>query len=132
MSLHSDPEKGPMDEKLSDTQHVDKSDRPLKFDKTGLPLVPQPSDDPSDPLKCVDSPYARLRCLRWLAHSWPLRTKIGLLLLVSFIASNTPWALAVANPAFREIANYFGYAEPVEGGYPSTVGIVSCLIPVSL
>jgi hypothetical protein len=94
------------DDKLEeDLQRVGPA-QSLKLDSSGLPLVPQPSDDPRDPL------------------NYSMRTKIGILILVSLVAMNTPWNLAVGNPAFVLIGRAFG-KEPVEGGctMPAVLGI---------
>jgi hypothetical protein len=52
----------------------------LKLDKHGLPLIPQPSDDPSDPL------------------NWPQWLKIAILLQASTMALLGPFNQAVINP----------------------------------
>ncbi|CAK5269839.1 unnamed protein product [Mycena citricolor] len=52
----------------------------LKLDRHGLPLIPQPSSDPSDPL------------------NWPMWLKIAILLQVSFLAGLGPLNQAVINP----------------------------------
>ncbi|KAJ7224103.1 MFS general substrate transporter [Mycena pura] len=61
----------------------------LKLDKTGLPLIPQPSDDASDPL------------------NFPQWLKIAVLLQVSFLAGLGPLNQATVNPAFVPLAAHF-------------------------
>ena len=53
----------------------------LKLDSHGLPLVPQPSDDPNDPL------------------NWPYRKKIMILVMMTISAFLASCSLAFMNPA---------------------------------
>ncbi|KAJ7902556.1 MFS general substrate transporter [Mycena olivaceomarginata] len=76
----------------------------LKLDKTGLPLVPQPSDDPSDPL------------------NFPQWLKIAILLQVSFLALLGPLNQATINPAFVPLAAHF-HVSTVVASYQTTIAI---------
>jgi hypothetical protein len=53
----------------------------LKFDSKGLPLVPQPSDDPNDPL------------------NWPTRKKMPIVAMMATIAFFATFSVAVIGPA---------------------------------
>jgi hypothetical protein len=53
----------------------------LKLDHHGLPLVPQPTDDPNDPL------------------NWSYTKKYSILAIVSILSFFSTFALAVMNPA---------------------------------
>ena len=55
-------------------------ERGPKLDKHGLPLIPQPSEDPSDPL------------------NWPQWLKIAILIQVSTLALLGPLNQGVVNP----------------------------------
>jgi hypothetical protein len=74
----------------------------LRLDKTGLPLVPQPTVHPDDPLNW--SPYLKL--LVALQVSW-----------LSFLG---PMSAAVANPAFVPIGKAF-HITTVEASYSLTM-----------
>lgn len=72
--IMSDPEKRAIEEESSLEESV-------KLDRHGLPLIPQPSDDPNDPL------------------NWPYRKKIMILVIMSTLAFFGSFSLAVMNPA---------------------------------
>ncbi|KAJ7081621.1 MFS general substrate transporter [Mycena belliarum] len=74
------------------------------LDKHGLPLIPQPSSDPSDPL------------------NFPQWLKIAILLQVSFIAGLGPLNQAVVNPAYVPLAAHF-HKTTVEASYQTTIAI---------
>ncbi|KAF7366945.1 MFS general substrate transporter [Mycena sanguinolenta] len=76
----------------------------LKLDKTGLPLIPQPSNDASDPL------------------NFPQWLKIAILLQVSFLAGLGPLNQAVINPAFVPLAAHF-HVSTVVASYQTTIAI---------
>ncbi|KAF7366951.1 MFS general substrate transporter [Mycena sanguinolenta] len=76
----------------------------LKLDKTGLPLIPQPSNDASDPL------------------NFPQWLKIAILLQVSFLAGLGPLNQAVINPAFVPLAAH-SHLSTVIASYQTTIAI---------
>ncbi|KAJ7727390.1 MFS general substrate transporter [Mycena metata] len=75
-----------------------------KVDKHGLPLIPQPSSDPSDPL------------------NFPQWLKIAVLLQVSFLAGLGPLNQAVINPAYVPLAAHF-HKTTVVASYQTTIAI---------
>ncbi|KAJ7072528.1 MFS general substrate transporter [Mycena amicta] len=79
-------------------------DASLKLDKTGLPLIPQPSNDTSDPL------------------NFPQWLKIAILLQVSFLAGLGPLNQATVNPAFVPLAAHF-HVTTVVASYQTTIAI---------
>ncbi|KAJ7491991.1 MFS general substrate transporter [Mycena latifolia] len=81
-----------------------KPEQSLKLDKTGLPLIPQPSDDASDPL------------------NFPQWVKIAVLLQVSFLALLGPLNQAMVNPAFVPLAAHF-HVTTVVASYQTTIAI---------
>ncbi|KAJ7043769.1 MFS general substrate transporter [Mycena alexandri] len=81
-----------------------KPEQGLKLDKTGLPLIPQPSDDASDPL------------------NFPQWLKIAVLLQVSFLALLGPLNQATVNPAFVPLAAHF-HVTTVVASYQTTIAI---------
>ncbi|KAJ7075600.1 MFS general substrate transporter [Mycena belliarum] len=86
---------------------------PLKLDSKGLPLIPQPSDDPEDPL------------------NWSRAQKFLIVAIVSLVAFFGTFALAVANPAYAQIAqaldvtvtqaSYFGTSSIAAAGVGSFI-----------
>ncbi|KAJ7477324.1 MFS general substrate transporter [Mycena galericulata] len=76
----------------------------LKLDKTGLPLIPQPSEDASDPL------------------NFPQWLKVAILLQVSFLALLGPLNQATINPAFVPLAAHFKISTVV-ASYQTTIAI---------
>ncbi|KAK7966241.1 uncharacterized protein PG986_000518 [Apiospora aurea] len=89
-------------------------DGPLKLDKHGLPLVPQPSDSKDDPL------------------NWPALVKHGILLQVSLLTLMGTIGAATINPAFVPLAAAFNIT-PVQASYELTVWIVfAAVCPVFL
>ncbi|KAJ7625473.1 MFS general substrate transporter [Roridomyces roridus] len=84
--------------------HLDIRQANLKLDKTGLPLVPQPSDDASDPL------------------NFPQWLKIAILLQVSLLALLGPLNQATVNPAFVPLAAHFKISTVV-ASYQTTIAI---------
>jgi MFS family permease len=75
-----------------------------KLDKHGLPLIPQPSSDPSDPL------------------NFPQWLKIAILLQVSFMAGLGPLNQAMINPAYVPLAAHF-HKTTVVASYQTTIAI---------
>ncbi|KAJ7781944.1 MFS general substrate transporter [Mycena maculata] len=96
----------PADDLESQAVHVGlgKAETSLKLDKTGLPLVPQPSDDASDPL------------------NFPQWLKVAVLLQVSFLALLGPLNQATVNPAFVPLAAHFKISTVV-ASYQTTIAI---------
>ncbi|KAK6967127.1 MFS general substrate transporter [Favolaschia claudopus] len=84
--------------------NLGQSGQNLKLDTTGLPLIPQPSDDPSDPL------------------NFPQWLKVAILLQVSFLALLGPLNQATVNPAFVPLAAHF-HISTVEASYQTTIAI---------
>ncbi|KAJ7660368.1 MFS general substrate transporter [Mycena polygramma] len=78
----------------------------VKLDHTGLPLIPQPSDDPEDPL------------------NWSRGEKYLIVAIASFVAFLGPFALASSNPAYAQIGESLGVTA-IEASYIGTVGIAS-------
>lgn len=66
------------------------SSKPLKLDKYGLPLIPQPSDSPSDPL------------------NWPFLQKLYIALLISILGFIAQVGGALFNPALVIMAKDLG------------------------
>ncbi|KAK7048002.1 MFS general substrate transporter [Favolaschia claudopus] len=76
----------------------------IKLDSHGLPLIPQPSTDPSDPL------------------NFPQWLKIVILLQVSFMVGLGPLNQAVINPAYVPLAAHF-HKTTVVASYQTTIAI---------
>ncbi|KAI1110440.1 MFS general substrate transporter [Nemania sp. NC0429] len=92
--------------KPTESLHLENADsNGVKLDKTGLPLVPQPTDRKDDPL------------------NWSPALKLGICMQVSFLAFIGPLAAAVLNPAFVQVAAAFDMT-PVEASYELTVFLV--------
>ena len=66
--------------------HTEAKSTALKLDRYGLPLVPQPSDDPDDPL------------------NWPKWQRIYIALLVSALGFVAQLGSALINPAFVQMS----------------------------
>ncbi|EIM91356.1 MFS general substrate transporter [Stereum hirsutum FP-91666 SS1] len=75
---------------IAEKEHFDAQSHVVKLDKHGLPLSPQPSDDPEDPL------------------NWPLLYRIFVLIQVSLLATLGTFNTAIINPAYGELAEEFG------------------------
>ncbi|KAJ7628611.1 MFS general substrate transporter [Roridomyces roridus] len=84
--------------------HKEETSSELKLDAHGLPLVPQPSSDPSDPL------------------NFPQWLKIAILLQTSFLAGLGPLDQAVINPAYVPLAAHF-HKTTVVASYQTTIAI---------
>ncbi|KAJ7644448.1 MFS general substrate transporter [Roridomyces roridus] len=84
--------------------HKEENSSELKLDSHGLPLVPQPSSDPSDPL------------------NFPQWLKIAILLQVSFLSGLGPLNQAVINPAYVPLAAHF-HKTTVVASYQTTIAI---------
>ncbi|KAF9067092.1 MFS general substrate transporter [Rhodocollybia butyracea] len=76
----------------------------LKLDKYGVPLTPQPTDDPEDPL------------------NWSGLYRVFLLLQVSVLASLGTYNTAIINPAYNELSAQFGVSV-ITASYQTTVVI---------
>ncbi|OAP57700.1 hypothetical protein AYL99_08438 [Fonsecaea erecta] len=86
--------------------HLESSEKqPLRCDKAGLPLVPQPTNRTDDPL------------------TWSPTLKLLVTLQISWLAMLGPMGSAVANPAFVPMSKTFGLSV-VEASYELTVYIV--------
>ncbi|KIK55037.1 hypothetical protein GYMLUDRAFT_888121 [Collybiopsis luxurians FD-317 M1] len=83
---------------------ADEISKTLKVDRNGLPLSPQPSDDPEDPL------------------NWPLSYRIFVLLQVSLLSALGTLNTAIINPAYGELSKEFGIST-VTASYQTTVVI---------
>ncbi|KAJ7505735.1 MFS general substrate transporter [Mycena galericulata] len=93
-----------IESQIAPSLHKEDSDAETKLDKHGLPLIPQPSSDPSDPL------------------NFPQWLKIAILLQVSFIAGLGPLNQAVINPAYVPLAAHF-HKTTVVASYQTTIAI---------
>ncbi|KAK7955221.1 hypothetical protein PG988_015915 [Apiospora saccharicola] len=112
MPLKSDAEASTPTE--TETVEERPSERPVKLDKHGLPLVPQPSDSKDDPL------------------NWPPLVKHGILLQASLLTLMGTIGAATINPAFVPLAAAFRIT-PVQASYELTVWIVfAAVVPVFL
>ncbi|KAJ4496455.1 MFS general substrate transporter [Lentinula lateritia] len=76
----------------------------LKVDKHGVPLSPQPSDDPEDPL------------------NWSGLYRTFILLQVSILSALGSYNTAIINPAYNELSAEFGVSI-VTASYQTTVTI---------
>ncbi|KAF8589440.1 MFS general substrate transporter [Ramaria rubella] len=76
----------------------------LKLDSDGLPLSPQPTDDPADPL------------------NWPLKLKILILIQVGILAALGTLNTAIINPAYGPMAEQLGIST-ITASYQTTVVI---------
>ncbi|KAJ7225197.1 major facilitator superfamily domain-containing protein [Mycena rebaudengoi] len=77
-----------------------------KLDHKGLPLIPQPSDDPEDPL------------------NWSRRQNYLIVAITSLVAFMGTFALASANPAYAQIGLALGKTAR-EASYMGTISIAS-------
>ncbi|PNS18452.1 hypothetical protein CAC42_6269 [Sphaceloma murrayae] len=91
----------------ADTSYIESAEKSpaLKLDPHGFPLVPQPSDDPSDPL------------------TWSPHLKLFILFQVSYLAFLGPFTQAVINSAFAPLAKSFSLTIPV-ASYVTNVAIL--------
>jgi len=73
-----------MDDKIdvSRAEQPEEKEKPLKLDRNGIPLDPQPTDHPDDPL------------------NWPLWGKVYVSLMVSGLGFISQMGSALINPAF--------------------------------
>ncbi|KAF9067090.1 MFS general substrate transporter [Rhodocollybia butyracea] len=93
----------PADEKK--TESIENVKAPiLKLDKYGVPLTPQPTDDPEDPL------------------NWSGLYRVFLLFQVSFLAFLGTYNTAIINPAYSELSARFGIST-ITASYQTTVVI---------
>ncbi|KAF7342423.1 MFS general substrate transporter [Mycena venus] len=85
---------------------VESSKEATKLDHNCLPLVPQPSDDPEDPL------------------NWSRRQKYQIVCISSLVAFFGLFALATTNPSFPQIGLEFGVSA-IEASYITTIAIAA-------
>ncbi|KAJ6527777.1 major facilitator superfamily domain-containing protein [Mycena capillaripes] len=78
----------------------------VKLDHHGLPLIPQPSDDPEDPL------------------NWSRGQKYIIVAIASLVAFLGGFALASSNPAYAQIGLALDVSA-IEASYIGTIGIAS-------
>ncbi|KAF7347037.1 MFS general substrate transporter [Mycena venus] len=78
----------------------------VKLDHHGLPLIPQPSDDPEDPL------------------NWGRGQKYIIVAIASLVAFLGTFALASSNPAYAQIGLALDVTA-IEASYIGTIGIAS-------
>lgn len=94
-------------------EHVDDNIEKVKLDYNGLPLVPQPSDDPNDPL------------------NWSQSKKMAILTIMSTLAFFGSFALAVMNPAYAQVGLALDRTA-VQASYIGTISIagagVACFL----
>ncbi|KAJ6600945.1 MFS general substrate transporter [Mycena vulgaris] len=84
----------------------DNEPAPLKLDNKGLPLIPQPSDDPEDPL------------------NWSRAQKYLIVAIVSLVAFFGTFALASSNPAYAQIGLALDVTA-IEASYIGTISIAA-------
>lgn len=109
----ADVEKAPEDTKAEDLTHSDEEQKPLKLDRHGLPLVPQPSDHPDDPL------------------NWPKIYRIYIALLISLLGFMAQLGSSLINPAYEEMSEDLNISVE-QASYCTTVyilfgGVISML-----
>ncbi|KAF7377410.1 MFS general substrate transporter [Mycena sanguinolenta] len=83
---------------------IQSSNETLKLDHHGLPLIPQPSDDPEDPL------------------NWSRTQKYIIVCICALIAFFGTFALGSANPAYAQIGLALGVTV-TQASYIGTIGI---------
>ncbi|KAJ7622136.1 MFS general substrate transporter [Roridomyces roridus] len=93
-------------EKASSVGAASSSEAPLKVDHVGLPLIPQPSDDPEDPL------------------NWSRRQKYVIVFIVALVAFMGTFALASSNPAYAQIGEAIGVSA-IQASYIGTISIAA-------
>ncbi|KAF2730876.1 MFS general substrate transporter [Polyplosphaeria fusca] len=96
------PDPKEQDATATEVEHLE--NKPVKVDKHGFPLAPEPSDNKDDPL------------------NWSPLVKLAVVLQVSWLAFLGPMSAAVANPAFVVIGRAFDITV-VEASYSLTVFI---------
>ena len=87
--MTSDLEKSSLNGQDKQLEHIhgDHSpQRPLKLDRNGIPLAPQPTDSPADPL------------------NWPRWQKVYVALLVALLGCVSQLGSALINPAFVQMS----------------------------
>ncbi|KAJ7264475.1 MFS general substrate transporter [Mycena haematopus] len=82
------------------------SNEAVKLDHKGLPLIPQPSDDPEDPL------------------NWSRTQKYIIVCISSLVAFLGTFALATSNPAYAQIGLALDVTA-IQASYIGTVGIAA-------
>ncbi|KAJ7511591.1 MFS general substrate transporter [Mycena galericulata] len=95
------PEKGSI---AADSSHEEEAF--VKLDHKGLPLIPQPSDDPEDPL------------------NWSRPQKYIIVCIVSLVAFFGTFALATSNPAYAQIGLALDVTA-IQASYIGTISIAS-------
>jgi multidrug resistance protein len=91
--------------KLEQDFYVDRLEQPIKLDKHGLPLVPQPSDHKDDPL------------------NWPPWQKYWIVMLMSAFTLTAQFGAALLNPAFVQVAKDL-HVTVEQASYTTTVFIL--------
>ena len=89
--------------------------RPLRLDKRGLPLVPQPTVHKDDPLvsRCfINDSIADANDLQ----NWSPWLKVAVALQISWLAGLGSFGPGVINPAFVQLGKAFGIT-PVQASY---------------
>ncbi|KAJ7800777.1 MFS general substrate transporter [Mycena olivaceomarginata] len=90
----------------SSIEATESSKEAVKLDRHGLPLIPQPSDDPEDPL------------------NWSRGQKYIIVCIASLVAFMGGFALASSNPAYAQIGLALGVSA-IEASYIGTISIVA-------
>jgi hypothetical protein len=98
--------------------------QPLRLDKRGLPLVPQPTIHKDDPLvdcSLINDSIAGANNLQ----NWSPWLKIAVALQISWLAALGPLGSGVINPAFVPLSKAFGIT-PVQASYGEFMFRESC------
>lgn len=94
-----------IENKLEQGSSIDQQEPPLKLDKHGLPMVPQPSDHKDDPL------------------NWSTTQKYWIVVLMSAFTLTSTFGAALLNPAFVQVAKDL-HVTVEEASYTTTVFIL--------
>ncbi|KAJ6617708.1 MFS general substrate transporter [Mycena sp. CBHHK59/15] len=97
------PEKSSIEAKET---YYSESTSEVKLDHKGLPLIPQPSDDPEDPL------------------NWSRGQKYIIVFIASIVAFFGTFALASSNPAYAQIGLALGVTA-IQASYIGTISIAA-------
>jgi hypothetical protein len=109
--LSDDPEKSTRDyieteDKEEEQEYQRAGHGALKLDHAGLPLIPQPTDSPSDVRWDFVYAAGRIADLLLLLQplNWPRKLKYFIVFQAAVTAFFGTFSLATANPAFAQIA----------------------------
>ncbi|KAF7320698.1 MFS general substrate transporter [Mycena chlorophos] len=94
---------------ISAEEHAARDESPepaLKLDKHGLPLIPQPSDDPEDPL------------------NWSPSQKYLIVAVAALVSFSGLFSLACMNPAYAQVGLAL-HVTAIEASYIGTIGIAA-------